>query len=183
MFDLGGVLVLNDMFDELPKLTRDNVGDDALKAIWLQSSAVRNFELGTCSPEKFAASMVEEFRLFTTPNEFLSAFSGWPKGFYSGVEELLGDLRAQYTTACLSNSNELHWTTNVTSHFDYAYSSHLLNRIKPDVQVFEFVTTDIGCNPGDIAFFDDSQHQCGCCTGIRLGGTPYSWVCGTQSCA
>jgi putative hydrolase of the HAD superfamily len=157
MFDLGGVLVVNDMFDELPKLTKDNVGEDSLKAKWLQSPAVRDFELGKCSRDKFAKSMVEEFQLSVTPNEFLGAFSGWPKGFYSGAEDLLGDLRAQYSTACLSNSNELHWTTNVTSHFDHSYSSHLLNRIKPDVEVFEFVTSDIGRNPGEIVFFDDSQ--------------------------
>jgi HAD superfamily hydrolase (TIGR01509 family) len=157
MFDLGGVLVMNDMFEELPKLTNDDLDENALKDKWLRSPAARDFELGTCSPEKFAASMVEEFQLTSTPNEFLNAFSGWPKGFYSGAEELLSNLRAQYSTACLSNSNALHWTTEVTSHFDYSYSSHLLNRIKPDVEVFDFVTSDIGREASEIAFFDDSQ--------------------------
>lgn len=157
MFDLGGVLVMNDMFEALPKLIEDEIEAEKLRAKWLQSPAVRQFELGICSPQEFSSSMVEEFGLSATPGEFMAAFSGWPKGFYPGVEELISDLRKRFTTGCLSNSNEAHWTTKVTSHFDHSYSSHLLKRIKPDVEVFEFVTSDIGCRPDEVVFFDDSQ--------------------------
>ena len=156
MFDLGGVLVVNDMFEELRKLLEHSLDENELKSKWLKSPAVREFELGLCSPEVFAHAMIEEFGLLTRPVEFIAAFSGWPKGFYPGAEDLLMRLRQRYLTGCLSNSNELHWTTPVTSHFDHAYSSHLLTRIKPDVEVFEFVTADVGCRPGEVVFFDDS---------------------------
>lgn len=156
MFDLGGVLVVNNMFEELQKLLKRELAEDDLKAKWLRSQAVREFELGLCSPEKFAVALVDEFELRIAAVDFIEAFGGWPKGFYPGAEELLANLRQRYQMVCLSNSNALHWTTRVTSHFDRSYSSHLLNKIKPDADVFRFVTADIGCEPGEIVFFDDS---------------------------
>ena len=157
MFDLGGVLVENDLFDELAKLMPIEITEEALKGRWLSSVAVRTFELGRCAPSEFGRAMVDEFELSCTPAHFVDAFAGWPKGFYPGVDSLLRELRSRYRVACLSNSNELHWTGSVTSHFDVAYSSHLLQRIKPDAEVFEFVTSDLGCNAADIIFFDDSE--------------------------
>lgn len=157
IFDLGGVLVENDMFHQLPRLMREPVSEAELKTRWLRSPAVRTFELGRCSPDAFATMLNEEFQLSASPEDFLAAFSGWPRGLHRDAEVLLRDLRARCTIGCLSNSNELHWTTGITAHFDHCYSSHLLQRIKPDAEVFEYVTTDIGCQPGEIVFFDDSQ--------------------------
>lgn len=157
MFDLGGVLIMNEMFEELPKLTGRPLPPRELRNQLLRSKAMRSFELGKCSPEAFAIAMVAEFQLTITPDEFIAAFAGWPTGFYAGATELLGELRTRYVLGCLSNSNELHWTDTVTSHFDHAYSSHELGLIKPDADVFEFVTSDVGCRPDEIAFFDDSQ--------------------------
>jgi len=157
VFDLGGVLVVNDVFEELQKLVVGDIFVDALRTSWLRSAAVRAFELGICSPEKFAESIVEEFELAVTPSRFLSAFANWPKGLHPGADFLLADLRKRFLIGCLSNSNEIHWTTQVTSHFDFSYSSHLMKRIKPDVGVFEFVTAALGCAPHEIIFFDDSR--------------------------
>ena len=157
IFDLGGVLVANDMFDELQKLLERDVSKSELKSKWLASPAVREFELGLSSASAFAEAIVLEFGLSIRPSDFITAFTGWPKGFYAGATELLDTLRHDYSIGCLSNSNEIHWTSQFKSHFDYSYSSHLLARIKPDVDVFQFVTTDIGCQPCDIMFFDDSS--------------------------
>jgi len=156
VFDLGGVLVINDMFDELHKLLERPLIENELKAKWLKSPAVRAFELGKCSPEEFAQAMVDEFELRISAADFIAGFTGWPKGFYAGAADLLERLRQRYSLACLSNSNELHWGGFVTASFDRAYSSHLLGKIKPDLEVFEFVTEDLGCSPAEIAFFDDS---------------------------
>ncbi len=157
MFDLGGVLIVNEMFEELPKIARQSLPKLELRNKLLRSEAMRSFELGKCSPEAFAIAMVDEFQLTVSASEFASAFARWPTGFYEGATELLSKLRKQHVLGCLSNSNELHWTAGVTSHFDHAYSSHELHKIKPDANVFEFVTRDIGCRPEEISFFDDSR--------------------------
>ena len=157
IFDLGGVLVANDMFTELKTLMATDASDATLKSKWLRSSAVREFELGQCSPEDFAAVIVEEFGIQATPQEFLDAFTLWPKGLYPEAANFLAQLREQYSIACLSNSNAVHWTEQITAHFDYAYSSHLINKIKPDKAVFEFVTEALDVEPNEIMFFDDAQ--------------------------
>lgn len=156
LFDLGGVLVENDMFLELGRLTDHALDQTALKTKWLQSPVAREFELGLCSPETFSAAIVDEFFLSVTPQDFLTAFTQWPKPMSTDAISLLSNLRRRYPIGCLSNSNEVHWTTRIESHFDYAYSSHLLGRIKPDVEVLEFVTKDLARQPSDIVFFDDS---------------------------
>lgn len=157
LFDLGGVLIRNDMFAQLQQLMGTSESEAVIKSKWLASPAVRDFELGRCTPDQFSTSIVEEFQLQTTPAAFLDAFAGWPKGFYAGAPDLLVQLRKKSPVGCLSNSNELHWTDQLTSHFDHAYSSHQLQRIKPDPDVFDFVTTDVGVKPHQIVFFDDSQ--------------------------
>jgi len=168
VFDLGGVLIENDMFTELDKLLVAETTETALKAQWLASAAVRSFELGHCSPEEFGRSIVLEFGLSASPDEFLTAFTGWPKGFYTGAETLLAELRNNFTLSCLSNSNELHWGAMPETVFDHAYSSHLLGKIKPDFDVFEFVTRDLGCERTEVVFFDDSE------TNIEAAGA-FGW--------
>lgn len=157
VFDLGGVLIENEMFTELDRLLVGDTTETALKSQWLASPAVRSFELGHCSPEEFGDAIVVEFGLSVSPDEFLTAFIDWPKGFYAGAEILLAELRNNFTLGCLSNSNELHWGALPESAFDHAYSSHLLGKIKPDFDVFEFVTRDLGCEPGEVLFFDDAE--------------------------
>ncbi len=156
LFDLGGVLVKNDMFAELRDLMGTKASEAALKAKWLQSTAARKFELGLCTPEVFAALIVKEFALATSPRDFLKEFVGWPKGFYPGVTDFPDRLRANHALGCLSNSNAMHWTDEITGPFDVAFSSHLMNRIKPDAAVFGFVLDVIDELPENVVFFDDS---------------------------
>ncbi|KAJ3072221.1 hypothetical protein HDU98_004008 [Podochytrium sp. JEL0797] len=43
--------------------------------------------------------------------------------------------------------------------FDRVFYSHLIGRRKPDVDTFEFVVAEMGCEKGEVVFFDDSiQH-------------------------
>lgn len=157
IFDLGGVLIANDMFDELRRLMRVPADSTELKARWLRSPAARTFELGQCSVADFSAAVVTEFDLTVSPTEFIQRFSGWPKGFYPGMTDMLASLRPTCRIGCLSNSNAVHWTGRFTDPFDVAYSSHLMQRIKPDPDVFAHVTRDLGLQPADIIFFDDAE--------------------------
>ena len=157
IFDLGGVLIANDMFDELRGLTRGPADNAALKARWLTSPGARAFELGQCSVAEFSHAIVREFDLTVTPGEFIERFSSWPKGFYPGMTDMLEVLKTSRRIGCLSNSNTVHWTGHFTAPFDVAYSSHLMQRIKPDTEVFAHVTRDLDLSPADIVFFDDAE--------------------------
>jgi len=159
LFDLGGVLIENRMFSELKRLMESQLSEAELIDMWLTNSVARQFELGRCSADEFAHSIIAQFDLPLDPAEFLNAFRYWPKGFYAGVESLLADLRTRFRVCCLSNSNEVHWTDAVTGHFDIAFSSHLMGYIKPDASAFDYALRVIDVTPEEVHYFDDAQRN------------------------
>lgn len=156
LFDLGGVLIENHMFSELKRLMTTERTEAELIDVWLQNPVARRFELGGCSAEQFARSVVVDLGLDLPPAEFLAAFKQWPKGFYGGVEPMLRQLRRNHTVACLSNSNEAHWTDSITARFDFAFSSHLIGCIKPERSAFHHALNAIGVRASAVHFFDDA---------------------------
>jgi hypothetical protein len=63
LFDLGGVLIENSGFDALQELLPYTLDKTALKEQWLNSSAVRRFELGQLAPDAFAVQFLQEWRI------------------------------------------------------------------------------------------------------------------------
>ena len=62
----------------------------------------------------------------------------------------------------LSNNNEVHWNTILNQwgfglYFHKAYSSHLIGKVKPDAEIFEFVISDLNVPPSHILFIDDNR--------------------------
>jgi putative hydrolase of the HAD superfamily len=158
LFDLGGVLVDNAIFEDLPDLLPTPLPKGDLHELWLSSPAVRRFERGEIDADAFAAQFVSEWGLTLAPSAFLERFATWPKGFFAGAGPLLTRLRRRYRIAYLSNSNAVHWRgfSDILSHADVAYASHICGLVKPDPALFRLVVDDLGCAPGDICFFDDS---------------------------
>ncbi len=156
LFDLGGVLIENQMFSELKRLMNTDRTEAELIEMWLTNPVARQFELGRCKPSEFATSIIDQFGLPLEPSEFLAAFKDWPKGFYKGVEPLLLDLKSKFRVCCLSNSNEVHWTNSITDYFEFAFSSHLIGCIKPDENAFEHALMEIGVEAGKVHYFDDA---------------------------
>ena len=156
LFDLGGVLIESVMFGELKRLMNTDRSEADLIELWLRNPLARRFELGQCPPEEFSRSVIRELGLDLDPAAFLASFSTWPKGFYDGAARLLADLRSEHTVCCLSNSNEVHWTSSITAHFDHAFSSHLIGCIKPDPEAFAYVLNEIDVPAERVHFFDDA---------------------------
>ncbi len=158
VFDLGGVLVENATLSALGELLPEPIDAGATRDRWLASKSVRAFELGRSDPAAFAASFIAEWDLALSPGEFLAEFVTWPRAFWPDSLALIAELRPHHQVACLSNCNELHWARfgGFTEHFDAAFSSHLLGRIKPDRDVFEMVLERLAVKPDAAYFFDDS---------------------------
>lgn len=100
-----------------------------------------------------------------SPREVESIAIAWLKGPFPGSHALVADLHAKgIATACLSNTNALHWQL---MHDDprhrlplrelkYAFASHLIGVMKPHADIYEHVEKTTGL-PGDaIVFFDDN---------------------------
>ena len=158
LFDLGGVLLENTAFEALAHLTSSTSSESDFKERWLRSPAVRCFELGNSTAQDFASAFLDEWQVALSPEAFLREFTAWPRGFYPGARELLAALRRDFRTACLSNSNALHWARfgGFQGVFDTALSSHQLGVIKPDEDAFQRALEICAVAPSEVCFFDDS---------------------------
>jgi len=157
LFDLGGVLIDSSVFQHLNRLLDKPLETSALKARWLSSQSVRQFESGAMTAHEFAESFIAEWGLRQRPNAFLRAFASWPRYFHPGAREVLGLLRTRCKIACLSNSNPLHHQrfAGFADVFDLALFSHQLGMVKPDPEIFAVVLRECGVEAAEVYFFDD----------------------------
>lgn len=161
-FDLGGVLV---------RITL-NVAEAARRSGVRRFSAAPElsfadlpfflqFQAGTLDERaylaefaKFGGSSVEEAK--SVHNHILIE----P---YPGTLELIRDLQAEgLQTACLSNTNALHWQEMLHSgrfpnvaRLDAHVASHELKLEKPDPRFYRAFEALLGAQAGQITFFDD----------------------------
>ena len=162
LFDLGGVLVEVTGASEMFKWMKNNLSIDELWKAWLSSSAVRSFEIGRSTAEQFADELIDEMDLSVGRNEFIHAFIQWPRRLYPGVTRLIERLNQDYTLACLSNSNELHWPIlinemGIDKMFSKHFISHLTGKLKPDPESFEHVLCNLNCDASATLFLDDNE--------------------------
>jgi len=161
VFDLGGVIVelrgppiLNDWTDS-------EQSSEQLWNKWLTSDAPRAFESGQMDEHTFANCIVDELSLSISSDAFLDYFTQLPIGPYEGALTMLHALRAQYTTALFSNSNAVHWARKAAMEiqpaFDHHFASHLMGKVKPDIDAFDHVVQELDVPASRILFFDDNE--------------------------
>ena len=164
LFDLGGVLVELSGVPTLLSWSGETITPEKLWQRWLTSTAVREFETGRTCHDHFARQLIDEMSLRIDPDEFLASFTHWPRGMFPGAQELLDRIPADYTLAVLSNSNSLHWPRmldeiGVAGMFEHVFPSHLIGKLKPDVEVFEHVLAELDCDPAGVLYVDDNQQN------------------------
>lgn len=164
LFDLGGVLVDGAGLRELPSMLGRPMAPEDLRRKWVSSPAVERFETGRCSGREFAAAFIEEWGLAIGHDEFLARFAAWVGAPYPETAELLAALGGRHTLACLSNTNAVHWERlrqmdGLGPVLGRPFLSHELGMMKPTREVFLEVARQLGCAPGEIAFFDDGREN------------------------
>ena len=158
IFDLGGVIVPWVGMEALAahnNITRAEVSDrfDA-------SEAFRAFERGHASEADFIAELP---RMFDLPDTDIAAlWNSWVHAPYPGTLEALADLKTRFTTACLSNTNSLHWAHlntmfSTDDTFHHAFASHEIHEAKPDAASYLKPIEMMGCDLSDVWFFDDTE--------------------------
>jgi len=158
LFDLGGVLVENVGFSRLNRLLPGRPGAGELRERWMQSQAVRRFELGQTAPAQFAGAFIAEWGLRLSAEEFLAEFGSWVSGPSPAALEAIRSLRTRHRVACLSNCSVPHWEKlgGFLDEFDPAISSHLIGAMKPDPEAFRRAFERCGVEPAAVRFFDDT---------------------------
>jgi putative hydrolase of the HAD superfamily len=182
LFDLGGVLIELVLQDKMLAWMENRISLDEFNRMWLMSKSVRGFESGLISASEFAGSVIEEFNLPVDEDEFKREFVNFINGFFDGMEELLKKLSKEYTLACLSNTNELHWDKlcreyDMEGLIKHNFLSYKTGINKPDKEAFLNVIKELDTEAGKILFFDDNQINVEAAQ--RLGIKAYR-VCGYE---
>jgi len=70
-----------------------------------------------------------------------SLWNSWVQESYDGTKDMLSALRKDF---------------DVNAYFDDSFASHLINAAKPALESYLIPIQDMGVNPSDIWFFDDT---------------------------
>jgi glucose-1-phosphatase len=159
LFDLGGVLVQLSGVGAVQELA--GMDDEAeVWRRWLGCEWVRRFERGLCSEIDFAAGVVADWNMATSPLDFLAVFRGWAVGTYDGALDLVDEVAGRARLGCVSNTNGLHWAEmsgwGLQERFEFRFLSHEIGMIKPDREIFEHVVATVGVPAENILFLDDN---------------------------
>jgi glucose-1-phosphatase len=185
LFDLGGVLIQPGGVAPMRELS--GIGsDEALWTRWLSCLWVRRFEAGGCTPDEFAAGVVEDWELDLEPAAFLRAFGGWPEPPYEGALELVAAVQEAVPAGFLSNMNSYQWAANyegiaLTEAFDYRFLSFELGLVKPDVAVFDAVAARLPVARDRVLFLDDNAVNVEAAESAGLGARHVRGVDGARA--
>ena len=162
LFDIGGVLVEFAGIKRLIELMGNNIMPDELSRRWANSEYVKLYESGKCCTTIFANGIVKELNMNITPENFIAEFTFFTKDFFPGAVELLQTIKPKYTLACLSNTNIVQWNglcerISIDKYFHYNFLSYDIGKLKPDIEIYKYAIGKLGCNPDEIAFFDDNE--------------------------
>ena len=174
-FDLGGVLVrIRTAWPDLCRAANldvrgDSGGDVAERARRKLSDAL---QLGDLSPEAWTAELGAALGGLYTREEIAALHDAVLVEEYEGVGALIDDLhRAGIATACLSNTNAVHWATML--HHDGTAplagdprypavqslrsrsASHVLRLTKPAPEMYRALERATGYAGAQMLFFDD----------------------------
>jgi len=163
LFDLGGVIVPWVGMEALAahnNITRAEVSDrfDA-------SEIFRAFERGQASEADFIAELPRMFDLPDTnksDSDIAALWNSWVHTPYPGTLDALAELKTRFTTACLSNTNPIHWAHlntmfNTDDTFHHAFASHEIHEAKPDAASYLKPIEMMKCDIADVWFFDDTE--------------------------
>ncbi|MFG0257017.1 MAG: HAD-IA family hydrolase [Phycisphaerales bacterium JB043] len=164
-FDLGGVLVrICRSWEEGCAAAgvdiRDRPRTDEQEAI--RRRAVDDLQTGDIEPHDFWRTIAECYNHAYSPEEIERVHRAWTLDEYTDVVTLISQIHdAGHATACLSNTNAIHWEELVNlgslRALQHLHASHLMGMIKPDGSIFERFERERERQPGNILFFEDTE--------------------------
>ena len=163
-FDLGQVLFylrVEAFWDALSGGLPDN--QDAIVARYTASGLQTEYETGRLSCDEFFPRLQA---LLGTDHSREELEYAWGTVLAPDEEnlKLAAQLRKQYRTAVISNTNAAHIRTVAPmwesyDPFDKCFYSHEVGCMKPDAAIFELAIREMGFEPDECVFFDDREEN------------------------
>lgn len=169
LFDLGGVIIdlcrMNCVasFERLGMKNVNNfLGEYSQKGPFLQ------LEEGLISEDEFRQEVRRLIDGNVSDEQIDNAFCDFLAGIPPHRLEQLRKLKEKYNIYMLSNTNSIMWNSRIAEefrkegferedYFDGMVTSFEARCIKPNVEIFNYVTANLGIEPHETLFLDDSQ--------------------------
>lgn len=170
IFDLGNVIIDIDYdfsINELKKLIPEHKFE--LTSMFFPSQFHKDYEKGFISTREFRDQIRKHFGVNFLDVEIDHVWNSLLRIIPQERINLLKELKGNYETAILSNTNALHIEafetmikvqTNEISIFNlcnHTFLSHEMGQAKPDPKIYQTVIQKTGVQPERVLFFDDLQ--------------------------
>ncbi len=169
VFDLGNVLYNIDIaLSEQAFLSLGLPGFSTLYSLTSQSGLFDALECGHISPTQFMASIRNIAEVAVSDEQIISAWNALLIDFIPDCFPMLHQLKSRYQIALLSNTNAIHMLRinsqvreqsafqTLSEAFHHAFLSYEAGLRKPFTEIYDLVTTTLGCEPAQILFIDDN---------------------------
>lgn len=169
LFDLGGVII--DIERERCVRAFEELGlpdADSYFGLYAQSGIFMAIEDGSASVDDFHTALRSKLPAGTTDYQIDCAFQKFIVGIPEARLKALRDLRRRgFNIYLLSNTNPIMWNGIIAKefgkeglrredYFDGMVTSFKARAAKPDPQIFEYTVKELGIDPAETLFFDDS---------------------------
>lgn len=172
IFDLGGVIVdlsvdhTLQAFSDLSGFEKEKVKD-----LYYSSEGFEAYEKGLITDDDFRRLVRETYGI-NSPAEVIDAsWNAMIRGLPLRKLQLMEKLQERYSVFLLSNTNSIHISyvneillpgigqqgRSLDSYFHHAYYSHVMNKRKPDADIFEQVLEENRLAPERTLFLDDNR--------------------------
>lgn len=170
LFDLGGVIIDIDKQRCIDAYTALGLPDAASYfGDYAQTGVFMAIEDGSCTVEDFHAALRKNLPAGTTDYQIDNAFQKFIVGIPEHRLKALRQLRRQgYGIYLLSNTNPIMWRGVIATefgkeglrredYFDGMVTSFAARAAKPDARIFRYTVEELGIDPAETLFFDDSE--------------------------
>lgn len=169
IFDLGKVIVETDLDKTLSAFKAMQNNSDVETRNFFEYELFHQFELGQLSQNDFFQKVKEKLSLNGEIDIIEKAWNSMILGIPQKNIRLLQNLKKNYPTFALSNTNSSHATilnaqlqehhqiNSIHDLFHKVYFSYELKLGKPDKKIFEYVLADLNLTPEQTLFIDDNK--------------------------
>lgn len=169
LFDLGGVIIDIERRNCVIAFERLGLPDaDSFFGDYVQKGAFAALESGAIGAAEFRAELRGLIGRHVSDAEIDRAFCKFLTGLPVGRLQALRALREHYGVYVLSNTNPIMWNTRIKElfeqegmqredYFDGIVTSFEAGVMKPDAAIFEYTSQNLGINPSETLFLDDSK--------------------------
>ena len=169
IFDLGGVIInlkKQNCIDAFKALGYDSV--DKMLSEYRQDGEFLALEEGRVSPEEWRSIVRQSISSPVTDEQIDDAFNAFLVDIPIEKLRMLRALKSKYRIAMLSNTNKVMFESKIPElfkiegltiedYFDDFFLSYKMGMSKPSPEIFIKVAEELGIEPNEALFIDDSQ--------------------------